>query len=466
MSIISADEPVSAGAACSASGEAVGVAYDDAPLRLFHLRVAAGASGGDFCEGFGLGIIGISLSRAAPQLGLTPLWMGVLGGASLASLFAGALLSGPTADRFGRRPIFGYNMAVLGALSVLQFFVHSSVQLLVLRLAIGFVLGTDYAVNKAMLIEFTPRRVRGRILGLLSVAWATGYASAYFVGFALDNVGTEPWRWMLLSSAVPCLLAFPLRVTVPESPMWLTNHGRGAEAAAIVRERLGATVAPPVSTPAHPTHHGRWHQLFSPTWRRNSLVGCAFWTCLVIPYFAVGTFVAQVMSAMNVESGYVGGLIYNFALLGGAVLGLIVVDRISRRSFLVGSFWLAAVTTLALALWTHIPGLAMILLFAAFAGVLSAVSNLVYVYIPELFPTDLRASGIGLATAASRTGSAASTFLLPVVVADYGIRVTLGACVAVLVAGAVICQVWAPETRNLRLGVLDEEAARSAEGVG
>ena len=414
--------------------------------------MAAGASGGDFCEGFGLGIIGISLSRAAPQLGLTPLWMGVLGGASLASLFAGALLSGPTADRFGRRPIFGYNMAVLAALSVLQFFVHSSVELLLLRLAIGFVLGTDYAVNKAMLIEFTPRRVRGRILGLLSVAWATGYACAYFVGFALDSVGTEPWRWMLLSSAVPCLLAFPLRVTVPESPMWLTNHGRRAEAAAIVRERLGANVAPPVSTPAHPTHHGRWHQLFSPTWRRNSLVGCAFWTCLVIPYFAVGTFVAQVMSAMNVESGYVGGLIYNFALLGGAVLGLVIVDRISRRSFLVGSFWLAAVTTLALALWTHIPGLAMILLFAVFAGVLSAVSNLVYVYIPELFPTDLRASGIGLATAASRTGSAASTFLLPVVVADYGIRVTLGACVAVLVAGAVICQLWAPETRNLRLG--------------
>jgi MFS transporter, putative metabolite transport protein len=210
----------------------------------------------------------------------------------------------------------------------------------------------------------------------------------------------------------------------------------------------------------------RWHQLFSPAWRRNSLVGCAFWTCLVIPYFAVGTFVAQVMSAMNVESGYVGGLMYNFALLGGAVLGLVIVDRISRRSFLVGSFWLAAVTTLALALWTHIPGLAMILLFAVFAGVLSAVSNLVYVYIPELFPTDLRASGIGLASAASRTGSAASTFLLPVVVAVYGIRVTLGACVAVLVAGAVICQLWAPETRNLRLGVLDEEAARATEDVG
>jgi putative MFS transporter len=54
-----------------------------------------------------------------------------------------------------------------------------------------------------------------------------------------------------------------------------------------------------------------------------------------------------------------------------------------------------------------------------------------------------------------------STFLLPVVMADYGVRVTLGACVAVLVAGAVICQLWAPETRNLRLGALDEESARA-----
>jgi putative MFS transporter len=60
-------------------------------------------------------------------------------------------------------------------------------------------------------------------------------------------------------------------------------------------------------------------------------------------------------------------------------------------------------------------------------------------------------------------GSAVSTFLLPVVLADYGIRVTLAACVGVLVMGAIICQLWAPETRNLRLGALDEEAALAPE---
>ena len=98
------------------------------------------------------------------------------------------------------------------------------------------------------------------------------------------------------------------------------------------------------------------------------------------------------MSAMNLKSGYLGGLIYNAALLVGAVGGLLVVDRVSRRGFLLGSF---ATTALSLAILPSVPNLlpgVMMLLFAVFAGVLSAASNLCYVYLPELFPTDLRAS--------------------------------------------------------------------------
>jgi putative MFS transporter len=439
------------------------VDYDDAPLRLFHLRVGVASSGGVFSDGYGLGIIGISLTRAAPQLGLSPIWMGLLGGASLLGLFAGALLTGPTADHFGRRPIFAYNMAILAGLSVLQSLTNSSAVLLVLRLAIGLVLGTDYVVSKALLTEFTPRRFRGRILGSLSVAWAGGYACAYFVGFMLNDSGADAWRLMLLTSAVPCLLVLPLRVTMPESPLWLTNRGHGARATTIVRDKLGVGVRPPSTTPRTPTIHGRWQQLLSPAWRLRTLVACAFFTCQVIPYFAVGTFVSQVMSAMNLKSGYVGGLIYNLSLLGGAIIGLMVVDRLSRRSFLIGSFSLAAATMFVLSLWNNIPALAMSMLFAVFAGVLSAASNLVYVYLPELFPTDLRASGIGLAIAASRIGSAVSTFLLPVVVAGYGVRTALGACVAVLVIGAVICERWAPETRHVRLGAFDQAVASPTE---
>jgi putative MFS transporter len=435
------------------------VEYDDAPARLFHFRVALGASGGEFSDGFGLGIIGIALSLATPALHLNALWTGLIAGASLVGIFVGALLAGPVADRWGRRPVFACNMAVLGALSLLQVLAHSSGQLLALRLAIGIILGTDYAVNKPMLIEFTPRRIRGKLLGMLSVAWAVGYACAYFVGFALQSRGPDAWRWMLLSSAAPCLLVLPLRLTVPETPPWLMRHGQAERAARIVRERLGANVALPVCHPeAHVGQH-RWRQLFSPTWRRRTLLGCAFFSCLVIPYFAVGTFVSQVLSAMNLQSPYSGGVVYNLTLLAGGIAGMLVADHLSRRRFLIGSFAVAAATMLVLTLWRSAPAIAVTILFALFAGILSAASNLVYVYLPELFPTELRASGIGLSSAVSRIGSAVSTFLLPVVVAAYGIRSALGACVAVLAIGTFICQRWAPETGQLRLAELDQASA-------
>jgi putative MFS transporter len=74
---VAANDTKSSGARC---------AYDDAPLRPFHLWVAVASFGGVFSDGFGLGIIGIALAGAGPHLQLTPLWLGLLGGASLAGL--------------------------------------------------------------------------------------------------------------------------------------------------------------------------------------------------------------------------------------------------------------------------------------------------------------------------------------------------------------------------------------------
>ncbi len=285
-------------------------------------------------------------------------------------------------------------------------------------------------------------------MSTLSVAWAGGYACAFFVGYALTDVGPDAWRWMLVSSAVPCLLVLPLRLTLPESPLWLVTHGRDSAAASVVRRWIGADVARPLVPPAAPLVAGRWAQLVSRRWRRRTLVACTFFTCQVIPYFAVGTFVTRVLDALAVGNSFAGGLVYNFSLLFGAVLGLIVVDRMPRRTFLVGSFGITAAAMLALIVLDDPGRITIIALFAVFACVLSGASNLCYVYLPELFPTDLRASGIGMAIAVSRIGSAVSTFLLPVVVASMGVRTALGACFVVLAIGGLVCYALAPETRN------------------
>ncbi len=155
-----------------------------------------------------------------------------------------------------------------------------------------------------------------------------------------------------------------------------------------------------------------------------------------------------------------GGVVYNVLLLVGAILGLLIIDKLSRRAFLIGTFYLAALGLAVLA-YAGFGPVGTMIAFGLFACILSAAANLEFVYPPELFPTHLRASGVGLAVASSRFGSAISTFLLPLAVQHVGIHSALGACVAVLVFGAVFCHALAPETGRENLS--DMKAAQSGE---
>ncbi len=428
------------------------VSFEDLPLSRFHIRTVVSGTGGQFSDGFVLGIIGIAVSMAAGPLQLNALWMGLLGAASLAGLFLGSLFAGPLADRYGRRTIFAWDMLLFALISASQFFVSSPEQLLALRLLLGLVLGFDYVVSKSLVTEFAPRRYRGRLLSVLAAAWAAGYVAAYLVGFAIRDIGPDAWRLMLALSGLPALLILPLRLGVPESPIWLIARGRKAEAQAIVRSKFGPHVSLP-ATPAMTQKRGSLGELMSKHWRRNTLVGCVFYTCQVIPFFALGTFSPRVLEALNVQDKFVGGLVYNVLLMFGALMGLLVIDRISRRAFLVGTFYLSA-AGLAVLAWGSFGALGTILAFGFFACVLAAAVNLEFVYPGELFPTHLRASGIGLAVAASRFGSAFATFLLPLAVQHLGVHTALGVCVGVLVFGGVFCHLFAPETSHEQLAAL------------
>ncbi|MBN3809179.1 MFS transporter [Paraburkholderia sp. Ac-20347] len=434
------------------------VLLEDVPLRPFHVGVAFSGTGGQFSDGFVLGIIGIAVSMAVGPLHLDALWMGLLGAASLAGLFLGSMLAGPIADRYGRRTIFAYDMLLFAVVSAAQYFVTAPSQLLALRLLLGLILGADYVVSKSLVTEFSPRRFRGRLLSVLAAAWAAGYVGAYIAGFAMRDIGPDAWRFMLAASGVPALLILPFRLIVPESPMWLMKRGRRAEALAIVHRRFGADVTLASTVPATAQHEGTWSQLFSPRWRRNTLVGCVFYTCQVIPYFALGTFAPKVLEALHVKDKFVGGLVYNVLLLAGAVIGLLLVDRISRRAFLLGTFYLAAFG-LAVLTYSNFGATGTMLVFGLFACVLSAAANLEFVYPPELFPTHLRASGVGLAVASSRFGSAISTFLLPLAVQHVGIHTALGVCIGVLLFGGIFCQLMAPETGSANLSDVKSDQA-------
>ncbi|WP_435607430.1 MFS transporter [Pseudomonas knackmussii] len=429
------------------SGQTVRI--DDLPIGRFHIKIAGLTFGAHFTDGYILGLIGIAFTLITPQMHLDPFWQGLIGSSALLGLFFGSLFFGWVSDHLGRQKIFLISFVLITLASVMQFYVESALQLFLCRVLIGIGLGGDFSVGHAMLAEFSPRKHRGVLLGSFSVIWTFGYVAATFVGTAMLGLGDDSWRWMLASSAIPAALILVARIGTPESPRWLVHKGRLEEARAIVHKYLGANVELDDEIAA-PSHTG-YKALFSREYRKRTAFNCLFFICIVMPYFAIYTFLPSILQKMGLAEGFGTEMMLNALLVVGALMGIWCTIKFTRRGFLINSFLiLAAALFLLVLLPGSLAGL-MVATFGLFTLVLSAVSNLVGVYPAESFPTEVRAGGIGLATAASRLGSALSTFLLPVSVAGIGLNPTMAILAGILLLGAIVSLAWAPETKDLTL---------------
>ncbi|MBN3723691.1 MFS transporter [Burkholderia sp. Ac-20379] len=399
--------------------------------------------GGQFADGYIIGIVGIALSLATVSLKIDAFWAGLIASGSLIGILIGSLISGLVVDRFGRKSIYVLTVEVFVVVSVLQYFVHSPAQLLVLRVILGIAIGADYAVSLSLMSELSPKRYRARMMSAIMVAWYAGFVTAYIAGLYIGRLGGDAWKLAFVSCAVPAAITLVVRLGTPESPLWLLSKGRVEDARQVVVRHFGEDVALPIlSKEIKP---GSFSQLFGKKWRRSTFVGSVFYFCQVIPLFALGAFIPRIMEAIEVKDPSVGVVVYNVSLFVGVFLGLWVVGKISRRAFLAGSFYFNAAALAILTFWGGMPAFWIVAIFCAFALVMSGSSVLEYVYLPELFPTELRGSGIGFSVAMSRVGGAGATFLLPIIMSGYGVHITLGCCVAALAFGGVICHLFAPE---------------------
>lgn len=220
---------------------------------------------GQFSDGYILGSIGISMSLATTALALDSWWLGLIGAASMVGLMVGSFFMGPIADRIGRKPIFCTTMVVFTVASIMQFFVESASQLFILRLILGL----------TIVSEWSPARLRPRILSTLMIMWVSGYVSAYITGYFLQFIGDGSWRVILLSCAVPSALAMYVRLGTPESPSWLISKGKGYKAEELVHKFIGAQYSLPGDLNATPQKTS-WSMLFSPQWKKNAIVGGTF----------------------------------------------------------------------------------------------------------------------------------------------------------------------------------------------
>ncbi|WP_200846877.1 MFS transporter [Arthrobacter sp. 18067] len=430
---------------------------DDSPLTGYHKRLIAACAGGPFLDGYLLSIIGVALTGATSQLSLTPGEVGLVGAVSLVGLFVGSLVFGPITDRIGRRLMYTVDLLAMIVASAACLWVETGWQLLALRFVVGLAVGADYPIATALLAEWMPKKYRGAMIGLLSVFWLAGAVIAYLVGFMLTSAyGEGSWRWMLFSGAIFGVIVFLLRLGTHESPRWLIIKGRVEEARLDVSKVLGREVSLQEITALAVEEDSGNQQRFSELLRGIHLRRVLFcgltWMCFAIPQFALFTYGPIILSHLgfgeNTAAATLGQIVLNLGFLAGSFPGMRWVETRGRRPLILGSFLFGALALLPLGIWPDAPAWFVMVFFFLFAFINGAGNILVFIYPNELFPTQLRASAVGLATAVSRIGAVIGTYLVPVSLTGIGTGPTMLIGAGLTALGFVISLFWAEETRN------------------
>lgn len=274
---------------------------EDVPLNSFHKKLALYSSGGPFLDGYVLSIIGIALVQATPTLQLSAFWQGLIAASALIGIFIGGFLGGWFTDKYGRKVLYALDLLAIIGCSVAQFWVESAWSLFVWRLLIGIAVGADYPIATSLLAEFVPKKSRGPLVGGLIMMWFVGAAVAYIVGELLLSTGPDGWRWMLASAAVPGVIFLAMRHGTPESPRWLLNKGRTEEAQQVIQKVYGPEYGIKDLPEEEVTQSIPISQLFHSGYGKRMWFITIFWTCSIVPLFAVYAFAPKILEALKLQ---------------------------------------------------------------------------------------------------------------------------------------------------------------------
>lgn len=430
------------------------LSVEDVPLNPFHKLLTWRSGGGSFVDGYVLSIIGVALAHISSALAMTTLWEGLIAASALIGIFFGGFLGGWLTDRLGRRRLFFVGPVLFVLASAAQFWADSALSIFLLRLVTGIAVGIEYPVATSLLVEFMPKKYRGPRLAMLTILWFAGAATAYMVGEVILRLGgDQAWRWVLASSAVIGLALLLVRLGTPESPRWLLSKGRTTEAEAVIKKVYGSEFGlknlPEQETRFKVTI---WNLLYAGYGARMLFV-IVFWTCCIIPLFAVYAFAPKVLAALNVQgdSASIGSILITLFFVAGCVIATRIINRIGRRSMLLYSFLFSGLALLCLGLFHASAGLWILLFFAIYALFIGGAQVLTLVYPNELFPTEIRAFAVGVGTSFSRIGAAVGTYLVPISLDTLGIAQTMYIAALITLIGLLLSWLLAPETRSLNL---------------
>lgn len=396
--------------------------------------------------------IGFSAPTIAKTFGLTVPQALQTGTMFFVGMLLGAFVFGRLADRIGRRPVLMGAVVIDACFGVASAFAPDFTWLLALRLLTGIGVGGTLPVDYTMMAEFLPSARRGRWLVMLESFWAIGTICLAVLALVAVSWGNDAWRVIFFVTGLPALVGVVLRFYVPESPMYLNRSGK-SDAARLVLERVAkvngsSTPIPPLQPEV--VERKPMSALFSAALRRRSLSLYLAWGLISIAYY--GVFVYLPVKLGSEGFGFMRGQIFLIFLalvqLPGYALSAYGVERWGRKPTLVGFLVLSAVGCMLYSLGKDpmlVVGSTLLLSFSLL-GTWAAL----YAFTPEVYPTDLRASGMGMAGAVARFGGLFAPAIIAPIMATH-FTLALAVLSAMLVGGAL--SIWAVdvESRNRAL---------------
>lgn len=380
-------------------------------------------------------------------------------------MMLGSFITGFLGDRYGRRFTYQANLVIFGLASVAAAFAPSMLVLILLRGVMGLGLGAELVVGYAAMTEFVPPQARGKWVGALSVFVVTSLPFSALVSTLV--IPRSSWRTMFVLAGLGGLMVWYLRKALPESPRWLESIGRTEEAEAIMKSieeevaREQGPLPPPLFSKSGPQTR-TVAALLNPALSPRLVVGMV---TLIVANTLIYGFVTWLPTFFVTQGRSIASsFLYSFLISAGApvgsAIGTLTADSWGRKPVIIG----ASVMTILIGGVYPFIAKPMLLLATGFALVVSIyiqVTLLFAIYVPELFPTDVRMRAAGICNTAGRAATMITPFFVVALLRSYGIAGVLGMIIGLLVAQIIVVLLFGVEPRKRSLEEMDSESSFS-----